>query len=334
MNVYFHRDFDGICSAAVLSAYLKVADLGNATLKFSSVDYDLKASWGGRALEKPCAIVDFLYHPDAEWWFDHHATTFVRRDWELNYRPDTKHQWRAEYKSCPRLIVDSIPKGSIHDQMYDRFSEALAWCDVIDGAHYQSAEQLIEMKEPALKVNATLSQDTTETYLKFLIEGVEHCSLAQIADSDEVKTRYKKAKLWQEAAIEHIKGRAIVEKGVAFIDTIDQPHLFHRYAVYHLWPDARFQIALYRQRKLYKITVSMNPWRKSEGPDLGAICEGYGGGGHQEVAGVLLRSKDSARRVSQEISRILKNEIPFHQQLILSSRGVDGRTLGEESDPR
>lgn len=315
MHIYFHRDFDGVCSAAVLAAYLKATDAADSMLEFLPVDYDLRANWAKSELKRPCAIVDFLYHPDAEWWFDHHQTAFVLRNWQFDFRPDSKHQWRTDYESCPRLILDSVTNVGLREKLYRHFAEYLKWCDVIDGAHYSSASQVINMAEPALRINATLRQDASAEYLGFLIDRIEHVSLAEIADTDEVGQRYASARAWQEEAIQYTKSKAIVVKDVAFIDLTDRPQLFHRYAVYYLWPDTRFQVALYRQDALYKITVSMNPWRKSQGPDLGAICDEYGGGGHSDVAGILLTSKRRAHHVSDRIAGVLRGEVPFYQQL-------------------
>ena len=315
IHVYFHRDFDGIFSAAVFSAYVKGAISSDAQFDFIPVDYDIKNTWGNRRLEKPSAIVDFLYHPDAEWWFDHHETTFVRKDWELLYTPDAQHIWRTTYKSCPRLIVDAIAAPKIKNELQVRFSESLYWCDLIDSAAYGSPQQVIDCVEPALQINATLIQAPSSEYLTFLIDCLERLSLANTAGLEEVKSRFLKTRAWQENAIEYIRKTAIVSKGAAFIDFTARSELFHRYAVYYLWPDIAFQVALYKRGGSYRLTVGANPWRPSNEPNLGAICEQYGGGGHQDVAGVIAQSRKDALRIGNEIIRILRKESPFHQQL-------------------
>jgi oligoribonuclease NrnB/cAMP/cGMP phosphodiesterase (DHH superfamily) len=314
-HVYFHRDFDGICSAAVFSSYMRATISPDVLLEYTAVDYDLRNSWSSAKLEKSSAIVDFLYHPDAEWWFDHHETTFVRKDWELLYMPDAQHVWRTSYKSCPRLIVDTVADPIIKRELRDRFSESLYWCDVIDSAGYESPEQVIGCAEPALQINATLVQDSSAEYLTFLIGCVERLSLTSTASLEEVQARYLRTKTWQERAIDYVKKTAIMSKGAAFIDYTEQPELFHRYAVYYLWPDAAFQVAVYKRGGLYRLTVGSNPWRQPDECNLGAICEQFGGGGHQKVAGVIAKSRRDALRIGGEIVRILRKELPFHQQL-------------------
>jgi hypothetical protein len=314
-HIYFHRDFDGICSAAVFSTFARLAISASTKFEFVAVDYEMKKTWADQRLPKPSAIVDFLYHPDAEWWFDHHQTTFVRKDWELDYRADERHFWRTAYRSCPRLVIDSIPDTIIRRKLARRFSECLDWFDVIDSASYSSPRQVIECREPALQINSTLSQDTSHQYLDFLIRSLQRFSLRKVAALAEVQTRCAKAKVWQEQAISCIRGVAVVDKHVAFIDLAGHAELFHRYAVYYLWPDLKFQVALYKVGSVYKLTVGANPWGKYEGPDLSALCEKFGGGGHPSVAGVMVVSRRQALRIASEICRVLRKETPFHQQL-------------------
>ena len=41
------------------------------------VDYTLRDTWLSSELKKPCAIVDFLYHPQVDFWADHHQTSIL-----------------------------------------------------------------------------------------------------------------------------------------------------------------------------------------------------------------------------------------------------------------
>jgi hypothetical protein len=316
LRVYFHKDFDGICSAAVFVAYIRSVHRGS-TFDLIPVDYDLKRQWGNKALERPCAILDFLYHPDAEWWFDHHSTTFVRKDWELHYEPDAHHQWQPAYRSCPGLIIDSIPDDDIRAQLRSRFAEAVQWCDLIDSASYLSPQQVIDATEAALRINASLTQNATPEYLASLVFALEESSLTIVAELDEVSNRYRKTREWQERALEFIRKTAVSGEGVAFIDYAGHSELFHRYAVYYLWPDTDFQVAVYKMSGWHRVTVTANPWKTNHGPNIGAICERFGGGGHQCVGGIIAKSPRHARRAADEIVKLLRQRKPFYEQLSL-----------------
>jgi len=325
ITVYHHRDFDGICSAAVFASFIRKTYPPTTILSFIGVDYESKRGWAKTNLRKPSAIVDFLYHPDAEWWFDHHETTFVRKDWELQYRGDAQHRWRTDYKSCPNLVIDSVSDLGIRQQLRDQFLDAAHWCDVIDSAGYNSPQQVVDCVEPALQINATLVHDTSPEYLNFLIDKLEQLPLARVANLEEVAVRFKKMRVWQDKAIEYIRNTAVLSKGVATIDFTKRSELFHRYAVYYLWPDLAFQVALYRRESSYRLTVTANPWRDSNGPHIGAVCEQYGGGGRDSVGGVITKSYERAIKAAIEIARILRNEMSFYEQLSLRRNDVEPR---------
>lgn len=308
-QLLFHRDFDGICSAAVFLEYSQRQSLiGASDIELIPVDYDIRNTWESHALSTPTVIVDFLYHPKAEWWFDHHPTTFIRADWEGTFRPDDQHVWGPGYKSCPRLIIDSIADGRVRSYLSEYFREYIIWSDIIDAAEYASPQQVVESKEPALQVNLTLAVDTTPAYLRLLVTRFQRMSLSQLADSKEVRTRFSKAMIWQQEAISQMREVGELENGVAFFDLTSNAGAFHRYAAYYLWPEANFTIAVYRNGEGFKITVSANPWLRFSGLDVGLVCERYGGGGHRQIGGILVPDKGSALRIGREIAQITRGE--------------------------
>ena len=315
-HLFFHQDFDGITSAAVFLSYAKRLDLlSHSRVELVPVDYELKKEWPDRTLPKPGAIVDFLYHPDADWWFDHHPTTFARTDWELSFREDSQHIWNTSYKSCPRLIVDSIRDERVRHALSSRFEEYMHWSDVIDSADYESAQQVVDSKDPALQVNLSLAIDRSPDYLRLLIKHFEEESLGGVVKLAEVRSRVRKAMEWQEAAISFVAHVGEVRNGVAFCDLTSTKGLFHRYAAYYLWPQIKFLVAVYKNDKGFKLTVGANPWQAFRGPDLSLLCERYGGGGHPEIGGILVSKKGRALEIAREITLILRGEKQNAQQL-------------------
>ncbi len=316
LRLFFHRDFDGVCSAALFLCYAHASILTtDATVDLTPVDYEIKKSWSDLVLNEPSAIVDFLYHPQAQWWYDHHDTTFVRTDWQLSYKPDGCHLWNTSYKSCPRLIVDSIQDDTLRYRLEAQFSDYLYWCDIVDSAGYESAEQLMKCKEPALQINLSLLADRSADYLKFLVHSFAERSIEDVAASPAVRDRFQGAFSRQDRAVSYIRNVAQVENRVAFCDLTEGEGLFHRYAAFYIWPDLKFQVAAYKLGGQLKITIGSNPWAPFAGPDLGDIAEGYGGGGHARVAGITLNSRKRAVSVGQEVAKILRGEMPYSQQL-------------------
>jgi hypothetical protein len=316
LNVFFHRDFDGICSAAVFLASVSGTRVAHGfQVELVPVDYDLKPSWAQTVLPKRSAILDFLYHPAADWWFDHHPSAFVKAEWEASFRPDDRHVWNTQYKSCPGLILDSLRDDVLKADLRARFREHVIWSDIIDSAQYSSPCQVVEAVEPALRINLSLAVHGDRGYFTFLVKCLEEKSLDEVARLKDVSRRYEKAMNWQKSALAYMERVAEVRNGVAFFDLRKRGEMFHRYAPYYFWPDVKHAVAVYANGQSSRIAVSSNPWGRHEGPDLGALCEQYGGGGHRRVAGVANLERRQALRVGREIARKLRGEEPYSEQL-------------------
>jgi hypothetical protein len=329
LHVFFHRDFDGICSAAVfLASVSRTGAVSGHEVELVPVDYDVKPTWAGTVLPKQSAIVDFLYHPAAEWWFDHHPSTFVKAEWEASFKPDDRHVWNTRYKSCPGLILDSLRDEVLRANLKARFREHVIWSDIIDSAQYSSPTQVVEAVEPALRVNLSLAVDGDPRYFVFLVMCLEQRPLDEVARLEEVSRRYKKAMSWQKLALAYMKKVAEVGEGVAFFDLRNHGEMFHRYAPYYFWPDIKFAVAVYSNGQGFRVTVSSNPWEDYDGPDLATLCEQYGGGGHRRVAAVANLEKRQALRVAREMARKLRGEepyieqLPFRQQILREHRSI------------
>src|SRR5215813_8542636 len=107
LTVYFHYPcFDGLISAVLASEFLESHDGWHIT-EFEAVDYAARDTWLSSDLKKPAAVVDFLYHPQVEFWADHHQTsiltTAAREDFE---RRKQKHRLLFDVRanSCASLL--------------------------------------------------------------------------------------------------------------------------------------------------------------------------------------------------------------------------------------
>src|SRR5437867_9299784 len=76
-TLYLHFPcFDGLVSAVLASDFLE-QNGWKFNRRFCPVNYHLRPTWISSHLRPPCAVVDFLYHSDAQFWADHHSTTFL-----------------------------------------------------------------------------------------------------------------------------------------------------------------------------------------------------------------------------------------------------------------
>ena len=66
-TLYFHSAcFDGLVSAVLAWVFLETKDW--QFQGFIPVNYDVRTMWLSDPLKTPAAVVDFLYHPDADFW--------------------------------------------------------------------------------------------------------------------------------------------------------------------------------------------------------------------------------------------------------------------------
>ena len=65
LRIYYHRDFDGMVSAAVLASLLQGWREDQVT--WQSVNYDQRPQWLEVGTNERFAVVDFHFHPRAEY---------------------------------------------------------------------------------------------------------------------------------------------------------------------------------------------------------------------------------------------------------------------------
>lgn len=149
-SLYFHSPcFDGIVSAVLAWDFLAVRD-GWTDPTLRPVNYDRRETWLSEGLEQPAAVVDFLYHPDCEFWADHHPTTFLtdtaRDDFEK--RKNARLTYDCVAASCATLLWERLYKEFGHRDV--RYIELVRWADKIDSARYDSVEEAMMSGTPAL----------------------------------------------------------------------------------------------------------------------------------------------------------------------------------------
>jgi hypothetical protein len=154
--VHFHSPcFDGIVSAVIVTDFLE-AQRGWVEPVFRAVDYDLRATWLATPLPESSAVVDFLYHPDARFWADHHQTAFlddrVRQHYEERKDPDLIYDARAN--SCADLLSDRLAQTFGHRN--PARADLVEWADKIDSARYRSVDEAIRPSTAALRLNLSL----------------------------------------------------------------------------------------------------------------------------------------------------------------------------------
>src|SRR5678815_401249 len=167
LRIYYHRDFDGMVSAAVLACILQ--ERGEA-VDWESVNYDQRRDWKAFGRDRRFAIVDFHFHPRAEFWFDHHPTTFLTPELRETYAPSDRWCWDESSPSCPPLILKHAARHWGYEAP-ERFLEMARWSDIIDAARYENVEQAVFGDAPALRVARSLTVAPTPEWIDELSEA-------------------------------------------------------------------------------------------------------------------------------------------------------------------
>ena len=253
-HLYFHSPcFDGIASAILVSDFLETAR-GMAPLVLHPVDYDLRAGWLALELGAPAAVVDFLYHPRAAFWADHHATAFLNDEARADF----------DRRSGPAVIYDGA------------------------AARYGSVEEAIFGFAPALRLALGLALGDGAGHCVRLVRALREHTLDEVGELADVRQRFEEGRALHHAGLERFKRGAVLdEDDIVTFDVDGDGVIVSRYAPYYFHPAARYSIGIVRSRGGAKITAMRNPWREFASVPLGRILEAVGGG-HRRVGAVAL----------------------------------------------
>jgi hypothetical protein len=314
-TLYIHYPcFDGLISGVLAWDFLEMRH--DWTIEnVCPVNYGLREQWLSMPLDSRSAIVDFLYHPKAGFWVDHHLTSFITDSVRNNFEQRRLHVplvYDNRSGSSALLLWSHFGKFLSNE---DRYKEMVGWAEKIDSAAYASVEEAVLGEAPALRINFSLmARDAnTKDYCNFLIKQLRNRrTLADIADSYDVRTKYEQVRILNRRGLEYLRGRLTLTGNIVAFDVeINENMMISRYAPYYFFPSSSYSIGITRYSHGAKITAMRNPWRDFESVPLGTIFARYGGGGHQRVASVFLsgeRANDVERIADQLLSEIRSHE--------------------------
>lgn len=303
--IHYHRDFDGMVSAAVLAQILSQRGVGK--LGWQSVNYDQRADWQSFGAGERFAIVDFHFHPRAEYWFDHHPTTFLTEELRAQYQPSERWQWDVDSPSCPPLILrharthwDYVPEP--------RFEEMARWSDIIDAARYESVEQAVFGDEPALRIARALTVSPQMDWIDSLVGAMTTQTLAEVATRPDVERAHQRASRNRDRALEQFPPTVTWKRdGVLLFDASSHQIRRERFAAFYHHPDIHYSVGVIPTRSGFHVSAGENPWNPPGGDThIGRMMEAYGGGGHRAVGGANPPSLADARRVAGEVAETLR----------------------------
>lgn len=308
LTIHYHRDFDGMVSAAVLARVLR--DVVGEQSRWRSVNYDQRQDWEGFEAGKRIAIVDFHFHPRAEWWFDHHPTTFLSEDLRRMYAPSDRWLWDETSPSCPPLVLRHAAQHLGYTAP-PRFLEMAKWSDVIDAARYESVDQAIFGDRPALRIARALTTAPAPDWTDVLVGALVEHDLETVANREDVEKAHQRACRNRDKALAQFPPTVQWKKdGVVLYDASSNQIRRERFAPFYHHPDARYSVGVIPTRAGFHVSAGENPWNQPRpGAHVGEIMETYGGGGHRAVGGANPPSLADARRIASEVAEKLRSAL-------------------------
>jgi hypothetical protein len=312
-TLYVHFPcFDGVISGVVATLALE----RSRRWKFKTilpVNYDLQRDWLSASLPRHTAVVDFLFHPQAEFWVDHHPTSFLTPELQTRFeqRKDANWIYDRSSGSCASLLWRTVAHSLHGDQ---RLEEMVHWAEKIDSAAYTSVEEAFSTAHPALVLSKSLAVKSDAEYCRFLITTLRAASLEEAIRLPEVQTRFVCAQERSAAGLERARQETRLIGDVAVLEVENDGVMISRYSPYYFYPQARYSIMTSRSTHGTKITAMRNPWLDFESIELGRFMRQFGGGGHQRVGSVVLPEGEEDK-APQIVAQLLK-EMTSQKQLM------------------
>ena len=309
VRVFYHgKCFDGTASAALFFRFYKERVRSDADFQFTGLVHRAGALFNEADFDgDENAIVDFKYSPSPKitWWFDHHQSAFLTPEDAQHYRDNDKRQkfYDPDFKSCTKFIAQTAEEKFGFDPR--PVAELVRWADIIDGAQFESAQQAVEMADPAMQLTMAIESTNVPDFLPRLIPYLVEEPLAQVIREPFVAELIPPLLQRHRKSIDILRDRSKCKQGTIYFDITDHDlEGYNKFVPYYLHPQSVYSVGLSSSSFRVKVSVGSNPWTKKEHMvNLAKICERYGGGGHARVGAISfpVDRSEAARKAAAEI---------------------------------
>jgi hypothetical protein len=325
VRVFYHdKCFDGACSASLFTRFHRECVDAGAAYEYHGLVHRAGALFNEADFTgDENAVVDFKYSasPKITWWFDHHLSAFLSPEDHEQYLRGLadgsfakRRFYDPNYTSCTSFLAHiGKTKFGFNTEPY---AELIQWADIVDGAMYHSAQDAVEMAEPAMKLTLVIEAAQDPALIPRIIPLLTSEPLAAVLAEPFIANLLPPLLERHAQALALIRDRAESKDGTIFFDISDYPtEGYNKFIPYYLHPEATYSIGLSKSSFRTKVAVGSNPWTKVDPTkmvNLAAICERYGGGGHARVGAISFPpdKADLARAAALEIVAELRATNP------------------------
>jgi len=316
VNIYYHKDVDGLTSAALTSRLLEF--WGYEPVIKTAIDYPLARKWRSGEMKpvEPFVVVDWpFYNPESLLHADHHKTKepIIKSE-------KTKYLCiNLDAKSCASIILDKLKESeSLNGCELGRLEEMVRWCNIIDSASYkdagvESVEDVLEPKrhsnEPALIVGKALEATRVGNYNwlwnHFARSLAKNSSYEHLSKNIIINHLYRKAINQQTEAIKELgkdgnpkKKYDILHKILTY--SIDDDK-WSRYGFVRICPPAVWAVGIRKTNSGAVLVMTKNPWKENHKCiNAGEFLEKYPNGGGRDFGGSAFFQKLTDAEEAQE----------------------------------
>jgi hypothetical protein len=312
--LYHDHCFDGAASAAFFSRFLEGKFHPAARFEFTGMAHKASQLFEPGLFDGDVnAIVDFKYSTDPRltWWFDHHQSAFLSPEDAAHFQCDTtgRKMYDPSYHSCTKYIA-TVARERFGFEAPD-LAELVEWADVIDGAQYASAQEAVELREPAMRLTLVIEGSRGSETVQNIIRKMRHEKLDGIIADPGIQAVYQPLYEGHLRSIDIIGKRSRCEGGVVFFDLVEEGlEGYNKFIPYYLFPQSLYTVSVLKSSFRTKVSVGSNPWATEPLKyNLASICERYGGGGHARVGAISFEigAIEQARRAADEIAAELRS---------------------------
>jgi len=293
---------------------------GDNIISFTPINYSpaLKKKWASFKFKEPFIILDFLYHPRASWWFDHHQTSFITDKWREEFKGDKNHAFDSTKRSACDLMAGHFKK-EFNYKPRKFIADLIKWATIIDSASYKSAKEALEGDQPAIKLNkamgpANFSRNAEAKYFETLIKSLADEPIAKTIQIPTVKKEIKRIEKDEKEVKKIFKKISTVTGRAVFVDGTKTKAQLSNYFGCYFYPKIDYTVTLEFYGRYYHLSVGKNPWKKTPiRVHIGEMLKKYGGGGHKTVGGMERKTKSEILKIAGEVIEYL-NSSPHHNE--------------------
>ncbi len=296
--IYFHGDFDGVVSGAIMYKFL-TSLIPSDVIELYSIDYNRVDEWTQKRFDSDLvAVVDFKFTEgllSAPFFvFADHHNTGITDEQLLRVKSASNGfcVFDASAPSCAGLIS---PLADLHP-------EVIQCADIVDSASYDSPEQALKMDKPeVLKIAAAITSGGDALRHKVL-RMLATQPLSTIVKDDEIVYLHAKYTSRQLKALNHLSLNAEVIGNVGIASFLGC-FFSSRYAIFVLHPDIDYSVFVRAYQNNIYLSVGRNPWKElRKRYNVGEIMTMYGGGGREDVGAVVLHDPERATFIAHDIA--------------------------------